>query len=251
MSTCPRFLTFWKKREKTTELDFDSASPHERGPRRPHNREQQARMPRSQKSNRRRSTIVKVKNKPKGIGKAVGKRVGRSQRFQGSALDYNEKESQFTNYARLGLMADANQIGAVKETITGFKPIKHVPAATGGAAAAVGSTAGGVHQLELEVPEGLVTIRPVPAGERIVLLKLMAKHGTDYAAMARDTRLNALQHTAAHLRKRIAKLTGEDAEDGVESTSAAAEPAVPAPRHRPKVTKQPNNAFHKRSMHFN
>jgi hypothetical protein len=209
------------------------------------------RMPRSQKSNRRRSTIVKVKNKPKGIGKAVGKRVGRSQRFQGSALDYNEKESQFANYARLGLMADANQIGAVKETITGFKPIKHVPAATGGAAAAVGSTAGGVHQLELEVPEGLVTIRPVPAGERIVLLKLMAKHGTDYAAMARDTRLNALQHTAAHLRKRIAKLTGEDAEDGVESTSAAAEPAVPAPRHRPKVTKQPNNAFHKRSMHFN
>ncbi len=99
-------------------------------------------MPRSQKSNRRRSTIVKVKNKPKGIGKAVGKRVGRSQRFQGSALDYNEKESQFSNYARLGLMADANQIGAVKETITGFKPIKHVPAATGGAAAAVGSTAG-------------------------------------------------------------------------------------------------------------
>jgi hypothetical protein len=42
MSTCPRFLTFWKKREKTTELDFESASPHERGPRRPHNREQQA-----------------------------------------------------------------------------------------------------------------------------------------------------------------------------------------------------------------
>lgn len=208
-------------------------------------------MPRSQKANRRRSTLAKVKQKPKGIGKSVGKRVGRSQRFQGSALDYDEKSSQFANYSRLGLMADANQIGAVKETITGFKPRVKVPAAVDGAAAESASACG-VHLLELEVPEGLKTIRQVPAGERHVLLKLQAVHGTDFAAMARDTRLNALQHTAAHLRKRIAKLQSEEAEEAEAMAAAAATGApAPAPRHRRKATKHPNGAFHKRSMHFN
>ena len=44
-----------------------------------------------------------------------------------------------------------------------------------------------------------------------VLRQLVAKHGGDHTAMARDMRLNTHQHTAAHLRKRIGKMVEEDA----------------------------------------
>mmetsp|Transcript_22869 Transcript_22869/g.58157 ORF Transcript_22869/g.58157 Transcript_22869/m.58157 type:complete len:213 (-) Transcript_22869:412-1050(-) len=211
-------------------------------------------MPRSQKSNRRRSTITSVKQKQKGIGKKVGERVARSQRFQASELDYDQKQTQFANYARLGLAADANQIGAVKESITGFKPRVKVPKASAKqleAAAAAAAAANGAHPLELEVPEGLKTIRQVPDGERQVLLKLQAVHGTDYAAMARNMRLNPMQHTAAWLRKRIAKLQSEDDDEAAAVQEAVAKgAAAPPPRHRKKMTKHPNDAFHKRSKNF-
>ena len=47
------------------------------------------------------------------------------------------------------------------------------------------------------MPPALKTIRKLPEGERTVLRKLIARHGDDFAAMARDAKLNALQHTEA------------------------------------------------------
>lgn len=213
-------------------------------------------MPRSQKSNRRRSTITKVKRKQSGMGRALGKQVDPSQRFQASSLEYDEKSTQFSNYARLGLMADANQLGAARETITGFNPRVKLPramvaAAAEASAAAAAAHPAGVHPLEAEVPEGLKVIRQVPEGEAKVLLKLEAVHGTDYAAMARDLRLNAMQHTAAWLKKRLAKFHEEEEEEQkVLAAAAEAGKAAPVKRHSHKATKHPNQAFAKRSKHF-
>ena len=195
-------------------------------------------MPRSRSANRRSSSIKKVSIKPK-------LNNPKCSRFQHSALDYDDDKTQFSNYARLGLMADANQIGAIRNQITGFKPRVKVPDITGvdTSIGAVAQREGGKHPLELEVPEALKTVRKVPDGERTVLLKLMAKHGDDYAAMARDMRLNSLQHTAAHLRRRIHKMKEEDEEDEGE----AAQP----PAQKRKLTRDPNPAFKKRAMNFN
>jgi len=201
-------------------------------------------MPRSRTANRRRKTISKVSRKPK------SRATPRCERFQNSALDYNSKISQFANYAQLGLLADANQIGASREHITGFKPrVK----AGGTAPAAAGAQVGPPqpHPLELEVPEALKVVKKVPLGERQVLLKLEEQYGDDYGAMARDMRLNSLQHTAAHLRRRIQKMHEEDAEEAEEATaSVAAGNAPPPPRLRAKVTRNPNPAFRKGSRNF-
>lgn len=40
------------------------------------------------------------------------------------------------------------------------------------------------------------------------LQRLVAKHGDDYAAMARDLKLNPMQQTAADLKRRIKKMQG-------------------------------------------
>mmetsp|Transcript_17672 Transcript_17672/g.35601 ORF Transcript_17672/g.35601 Transcript_17672/m.35601 type:complete len:206 (-) Transcript_17672:134-751(-) len=205
-------------------------------------------MPRSKKTNRRRSTLRTVSTKPKGIAKPIGQRVPKSERFQASSLTYDVTATQFANYGRLGLMADANQIGVSHEQtrITGFNPRVKVPAGT-----APEPTGSAPHPLEDEVPEGLKTIRKVPDGERQVLLKLQAVHGADYGAMARDMRLNQLQHTAAHIRRRIEKMRREDEEDAAEAAAAGTPaPSETYPRGR-KKTKDPNPAFKKTSKHFN
>ena len=145
--------------------------------------------------------------------------------------------SQFANYQSLGLLADANQIGANSASFRGFKPRVKGPSA----AAADRSEP---HPLELEVPEGKKTIRKVPLGERQVLLALVARHGDDCAAMARDIRLNTFQHTATHLRRRIEKMREEDEEETVGTGE------VPQ-RLLAKRTRDPNNAFKKRSRNFN
>ena len=185
--------------------------------------------------------------KPKGL------QCPKSKQFQGSSLEYDEKSTQFANYSRLGLLADANQIGAVKQTttvrnrITGFKPRVKVPTTT--VVPEVSSTE--AHPLEMEMGEALKTVRKVPPGERTVLLKLRARHGDDFAAMARDMRLNAYQHTAAHLRHRIEKMQEDDAQDAADAAAALeAGQAVPLPRDRRKITKDPNNAFKRRSRNF-
>ena len=204
-------------------------------------------MPRSQTANRRKKTFGKVARKAKNIQGKIRK-TPKSERFQNSALTYDEKTTQFANYERLGLMADANQIGANtnKLHVTGFNP--RVKGDRIGSAA---SSSDQPHPLELEVPEGLKTVRKVPDGERKVLLALMAAHGESYSAMARDMRLNALQHTAAHLRRRIAKMLEEDQEDAEAAEAAATGSSMPPHRLQPKSTKDPNKAFSKKSMHFN
>lgn len=200
---------------------------------------------RGRSSNRRKKTFTKVSQKPK------SKKTPKSERFQNSSLEYDSKSTQFANYARLGLLADANQIGVQRDKlkVTGFNP--RVKGAAGPIDRSSTDEPEAPHVLELECPEALKTIRKVPLGERQVLLKLIEAHGDNYARMARDMRLNALQHTAAHLRKRIAKMEEEDAEDS-EAAAAAAEAGAPAPedRHKRKITRDPNPAFKKRSRHF-
>ena len=73
-------------------------------------------MPRSRTSNRRKSSLGKVSMKPK------SRAVPKTSRLQNSSLEYDEKASQFANYQRLGLLYDSNQIGAVRDRVTGFKP---------------------------------------------------------------------------------------------------------------------------------
>ena len=196
-------------------------------------------MPRSRTANRRKASFGKTTRKP------VSKDCPKSQRFQGSSLEYDESATQFANYQRLGLLADANQIGAASGRITGFKPRVKGPMAA--------PSDGATHPLELEVPPALKTVRAVPLGERSVLLKLLEKHVDDYAAMARDMRINTLQHTAAHLRRRIAKMREEDTEEAAEAAEKAAAGEPPPPpnwKHRPKPTLDPNPAFKKRSKNF-
>lgn len=194
-------------------------------------------MPRGKTANRRKSTLTKTSRKPK------SRAVPKTSALQNSSLDYDEKVSQFANYARLGLLYDANQIGAVKDRITGFKPrVK-------GAVAEPSSSA--QHPLEEEMPEALKTIRRVPPGEVKVLRSLIERHGENFTAMARDMRLNTLQHTAAHLRHRISKMAEDDKEEAEAMTAAAAAGApLPAPRGKRKLTRDPNNAFKKRSRNF-
>ena len=73
---------------------------------------------------------------------------------------------------------------------------------------------------------------------------MIEKHGEDCAAMARDARLNTLQHTAAHLRHRIGKLHEDDAEEEEAMAAAAAAGApAPEPRGKRKLTRDPNPAF--------
>ena len=199
-------------------------------------------MPRSQTSNRRRSTIAKVSQKPK------SRKAPACQRFQHSSLDYEDDDTQFANYKRLGLLADANQIGGVFDRVTGFKPRVKVP---GAAEILSAPSSSAPHPLEIEMPEALKTIRKVPLGERQVLLKLLEKHGDDYQAMARDMRLNQMQHTAPHLRRRVAKMHEEDAEDAEDAAAAVAQgQEAPPPRLRKKITKDPNPAFKKGSRNF-
>ena len=195
-------------------------------------------MPRSRSSNRRKAGHIKVKQKPK------SREVPKTSRFQNSSLEYDEKATQFANYQRLGLLYDANQIGAVRDKITGFKPrVK--------GSFPEPSSSSDLHTLEVEMPEALKTVRRVPPGEVKVLRKLIEKHGEDHKAMARDMRLNTLQHTAAHLRARIVKLRLDDEEEAA-AIEAAKEADLPVPeaRGKRKLTKDPNVAFKKRAMNF-
>lgn len=195
-------------------------------------------MPRAQTRPKQRKGIVKVKAKSRGY------KVAQNDNFEHSALDYDVSISQFANYKQLGLLADSNQIGSTKGRVTGFKPRVKGPMAAK-------SDADAVHPLELEVPEAKQTIRQVPGGERQVLLKLVAKHGEDFSAMARDMKLNTHQHTGAHLRRRIAKMRQEEAKEGAAAAAAAAAGEKHKERFRKKITKKPNRAFKKDSMNFN
>jgi len=196
-------------------------------------------MPRSRARPKQSKTHVKVKVKTKRVSKA------QPNFFTNSALSYDRTRTQFANYKSMGLQVDSNQIGAERKTIRGFKPRVKGPTVEP-------LPADQLHPLELEVGEALKTYKSVPPGERQILNKLIARHGDDLTAMARDTRLNQYQHTASHLRHRIEKMRAEDEEDANAAAAAAAtEAPVPAPRHCKKITKIPNNAFKSRSTNFN
>lgn len=196
-------------------------------------------MPRSTSSNRKHSKSARV-TQPK----RDPRKINKPSVFDNSKLDYDPTKTQFENYERLGLLVDCNQIGAERKQIKGFKPRVKGPCAEP-------APPGSVHQLELEVPEGLKTIKKVPEGEHKVLSALIERHGDDHSAMARDMKLNAYQHTAAHLRRRIAKMREEDAEEVAEAAAAVAlGKQAPPPRLRKKITKDPNKAFSKKSRNF-
>ncbi len=201
-------------------------------------------MPRSQGRPKKSSKATKVRQKTR-------KKVpGAAPFFDRSKLSYDTKATQFENYKRIGLLADANQIGAERQTLRGFKPRVKGPVA------APADDADAPHPLELEVPPPLITYRQVPEGERKVLQALVKQYGDDHARMARDMRINTHQHTAAHLRRRIAKMVAEDEEDAARAAEAleAGAPAPP-PRLQRKVTFDPNpqfkNKLKKRSLQFN
>ena len=177
-----------------------------------------------------------MKAKPKSY------KVAENDNFADSALSYDVSTTQFANYKALGLLADANQIGATKGRVTGFKPRVKGPSA-----AVVDEEY--THPLELEVPEGELTVKQVPDGERKVLLALMLRHGEDFSAMARDMRLNTHQHTGAHLRRRISKLKLDDVRDA--AVAAARVTEGKKPKLKKKITKNPNRAFKRNSMNFN
>lgn len=201
-------------------------------------------MPRSRARPKRNAKTAKVRVKPK------SKKVNNLSSFLADSKvlsEYDVTKSHYENYKKLGLLADANQIGAVRDSIRGFKPRLKGPTASSSSADAVVTR----HPLEDEVPEAEITYRQVPEGEQKVLTALIARYGDDYAAMARDMRLNPYQHTAAHLRHRVAKMRTENIEDAERASEAAAAGApAPAARHRRKLTHDPNPAFKKRSKQF-
>ena len=172
-----------------------------------------------------------------GIGKAIGKRVDKSQRFQGSALDYNEKKTKFSNHGAWPL-ADANQIGVVKESITGFKPRVKPPKAKLPAADTVRPSVEETHPLGSMRCEGRkIFARCRRANAKCC--KLQAVHGTNYSAMARDMRLNAMQHTASWLKKRIEKMIGEDEQEAAAATAAIGAGKLPPPPRLRKAHQAP------------
>ncbi|PCH38256.1 hypothetical protein WOLCODRAFT_130795 [Wolfiporia cocos MD-104 SS10] len=75
-------------------------------------------------------------------------------------------------------------------------------------AAWVAPRAGGAALEEMSRAGGRRVARHASAGERAVLRRLVARHGEDVAAMARDRRLNADQRTAGELRRAIRRAGG-------------------------------------------
>ena len=66
-------------------------------------------------------------------------------------------------------------------------------------------------------------------------------------------KINTLQHTEAHLRRRIAKMKAEDAAEAAAAAEAVAQ-GQPVPMARNaiprKIKKRPNRAFSKTSTNF-
>ena len=137
-------------------------------------------MPRSRARPKQKSTRTSVKVKPSVL------KARAPSFFQNSSQTYDTKQTQFQNYTRLELLADANQIGAERTSVRGFKPRVKAPLVQR-------AQPDEPHALELEVPPAEVTVKPVPMGERKLLVSLVSKHGDDYEAMARDMRLNTHQ----------------------------------------------------------
>ena len=87
-------------------------------------------MPRSRSRPKKNSKAPRTKAR-----KNFSNKAPRPSVFNDSKLDYDTSETQFENYKRLGLLADANQIGKERDRIVGFKPRVKGPSAEPSAAA--------------------------------------------------------------------------------------------------------------------
>mmetsp|Transcript_9881 Transcript_9881/g.31723 ORF Transcript_9881/g.31723 Transcript_9881/m.31723 type:complete len:201 (+) Transcript_9881:41-643(+) len=199
-------------------------------------------MPRSRARPKRAKSRPKVRQRSKGKKTVLPSENSGAITNSSHLSKYDVSKSQYENYKDLGLLADANQIGAVRGSIRGFKPRLKGPTAE--------PTGEEHHPLEDEVAPSVPTCRPVPAGERKVLQDLVSRHGDDYAAMERDMRLNTHQKTAPQLRRRIAKMRDEDSAAALAASEAEAAGAAAPVRQKRKRTKNPNRAFKRRSTHF-
>lgn len=63
-------------------------------------------------------------------------------------------------------------------------------------------------QLDEIVESNVPTVRFAAAGEIVFVKKLIAKHGQDYKAMARDHKINVWQHTPKVIKRKIEKVMG-------------------------------------------
>ncbi|KAK3114699.1 Ribosome biogenesis protein Nop16 [Teratosphaeriaceae sp. CCFEE 6253] len=63
-----------------------------------------------------------------------------------------------------------------------------------------------VRRLEMEASKPKATHKPKQSeNERAFIVELMAKHGDDYGAMMRDTKINYMQRSAGDLKRRVKK----------------------------------------------
>jgi hypothetical protein len=134
---------------------------------------------------------------------------------------WNHEKTLRQNYDRIGLAYDPNgrKLGAqVSE-----KPIH--------------ATKKEIEVVELfDLPLGGVD--PTVSGKRkhhispenrTYLEALVAKHGDDYGAMARDLKLNFKQHTRSFLKRRVLRLNAENAELAKDAPTVSGRPADAEP----------------------
>ena len=174
--------------------------------------------------------------------------------FDRSSLTYDTSESQFANYARLGLLADANQIGAKRDTILGFKPrVKGLPR----------RGAAGAERRRDDEARRRTRSRPRcrPRSRRCGACPTASAPCCASCSRATPTTSTRWRATAASTststRRRTCAAASKLALDDADAAAAAADagrapPAADEPRATGlrKLTRDPNPAFSNRSMHF-
>ena len=128
-------------------------------------------------------------------------------RLPGAAEDttWQEDTTHVSNYSVVGIVSDPNAVG---------KTGRNAKAPLGGSSAdepedtsvAATATVGGdeVRGLLGQVRStGLAPPKRLTTKQRRIVGALVAKHGHDLNAMARDRKLNAMQHTIAQLRELV------------------------------------------------
>jgi nucleolar protein 16 len=129
-------------------------------------------------------------------------------RLPGAAEDTQWKEdtTHMGNYSSVGIVSDPNALGKTgrnSKSIQSAETRENEPKDTSVAATAivggdeVRGLLGQVRSTGLAPPKRLTT------KQRRVVGALVAKHGDDLNAMARDRKLNAMQHTIAQLRELV------------------------------------------------
>jgi hypothetical protein len=109
------------------------------------------------------------------------------------------------NYARLGLVGNANWNNRqIDERMSGVPVEKREPI-----------------DFSSVTGEDMIVEKVTPPGETNVVEELMAKHGLNCTAMARDIKINVQQHTAKQLFKKIKTYLEKHAPAKLSALSAA------------------------------